>query len=186
MLATSQATTLVASWAISLATSQACSAASCSACSVESLQCRVAIGHRRGAHGRSVTLWPPTVCRRLSSVHWTFVHWSSIHRTFVRRPFVRRTSVHELSSVKLSSPFDHSFVLRPNVLTYCRHASLTYYRLDVLLFCRSIQRLSDIHLTFVRPPFNIRLTSIQRPFVAVHSYRRTIFFKPCVMLELCS
>ncbi len=53
-------------------------------------QRRVAIGHRRGAHGRSAALWASmvTVCRRLD---------------FRPRTFVRRTSVHGLSSVGLLS-----------------------------------------------------------------------------------
>jgi hypothetical protein len=152
--------------------------------------------------------WPsPRSSRALystlaSNMHcWiSFVELSStdFHSlNFRPRTFIRRTSVHGLSSVELPKTNFRLFNFRPStfrplnfhlcltiilsyILTYYHHVS---YRTAVLLsYCSTI--LSDIHLTFVQPSFNVRLTIIWRPSVTIHFRQRTI--KSYVVLKLCN
>jgi hypothetical protein len=115
----------------------------------------------------------PTLVRLSSDVRRTSVRrWSNFRPMFVEFPAdVGQTSV------RCSSNFRSIGVLRP---TFCHPM---FY---VFSSCLFIRHPFNFHPTFISPSFNVHLTSVQCPFVVGHSRQRTIFFKPYIVLELCS
>ncbi len=158
--------------AASIVALHCCSATSCNSASI-------AAHHHCNAtscNGVSVTIRhccsAPSVATRhcCSSVVMSIGLSLDIRPTFVQLSSnVCPTFVEFLSNYRHVSYHLHPIILSSYILPLCR-----------LAFA------SDSRLTFVWPLFDVYLTFVQRPSIADHSRWRTIFFKPYIVLKLCS